>query len=136
MARGFWRGIEPGSLDKRVTFLRQEKGEDAFGKTTNSLAEVITLWADFYPVRGKEFYEVRHTEGEVTHKCYCRWHSAIADIDSTWYIRFRGNLYSIESAIDAGFDRRYFEIYCTQHIDKEALVAEEEFSEIAGGDDE
>ena len=115
MAQGFWRHFEPGSLNKRVTFLRQAETEDALGKTTNGLEPVITLWADLYPVRGRESYETAKIQSNVTHKCYCRWHSALADINSDWYLEYKGKRYSIESAADAGLEHRYIEIYCAEH---------------------
>ena len=139
MAYGFWKRFEPGTMDKRVTFCQQKDKEDAIGKVTNGLEEVITLWANFYPVRGQEFYEINKLHGKVTHKCYCRWHSKIADIDSTWYIKYRDKLYMIESAVDGGYDKRYFEIYCTEYIGKEEMPGvelpdEDDLAAIEGGD--
>ena len=121
MARGFWTRVEPGTLKKRVTFYRQADVEDSLGKLTNGIQKVITLWADFYPVRGSEFYEIQKIQGKVTHKCYCRFHSALKDIDSNWFIGYQGNIYHIESAIDAGYAGRYYEIYCTEYTNKEDM---------------
>lgn len=133
MADGFWKKVEPGTLNKRVTFLRQGEAIDDLGKVTNGIKEVITLWADFYPVRGQEFYEIQKTQGKVTHKCYCRYNSTIADIDSNWFIDYKGKRYSVESAFDAGYAKRYFEIYCTEHINKEDMPDEPEPEEEDGG---
>lgn len=124
MATGFWKRLEPGSLKKRVTFCRQGETTDSLGKVTNGLDDVITLWADIYPVRGQEYYEIRKIQGKVTHKCYCRYHTAIADMDSTWYIKHKGKKYSVESVVDGGYDRKFFEIYCTEHIDEEEMPDE------------
>ena len=119
MAGDLRNPIEPGSMKWRVTFYRQGEVTDALGKITNGYTEVITLWADLYPIRGQEFYEVQRIQGKVTHKCYCRWHSALAEIDSTWFLSCRGKKYSIESAVDTGLSGRFMEIYCTEHVDKE-----------------
>lgn len=124
MASGFWEKVEPGTLRKRVTFLRQTEAEDEYGKITNELSEVVTVWADFYPVRGQEFYEVQKTQGRVTHKCYCRCHTLLADADSNWFLKYKDKIYSIESIVDAGLAGRYFEIYCSEHINKEDIPYE------------
>ena len=121
MASGFWEKVEPGTLRKRVTFYKAGAVRDGYGKITNGMTEVVTVWADFYPVRGQEFYEVQKIQGKVTHKCYCRFHSMLKDIDSTWYLMYKGKFYSIESAVDAGYAGRYFEIYCSEHIDKDMM---------------
>ena len=124
MASGFWEKVEPGTLRKRVTFYKQGTVRDHFGKLTNGMHEVVTVWADFYPIRGQEFSEVQRIQGKVTHKCYCRYHSMLKDLDSTWYIGYKDKLYSIESAFDGGNAGRYFEIYCSEHIDKEDMPLE------------
>ena len=122
----FWEKVNPGTLRSRVTFCKQEETEDDLGKITNGLVEVVTVWADFYPVRGQEFYEVQKIQSRVTHKCYCRCHSKLSDMDSNWYLKFKGKLYSIESAVDAGMAGRYMEIYCSEHVNKEIMPEDEE----------
>ncbi len=137
MATGFWtRGIDPGSFRKSVTFYRQSDKTDDLGKVTNGLVKVATLRADFYPIRGKELLEVQKVQGEVTHKCYCRYNSKIKDIDSNWYLEYEGKKYSIESAVDGGCAKRYFEIYCTAHVNAEDMPEEEEYLEIPHEEDD
>ena len=121
MASGFWERVEPGTLRKRVTFFKAGAVRDGYEKITNGMTEVVTVWADFYPVRGQEFYEVQKIQGKVTHKCYCRYHSMLKDLDSTWYIGYKDKLYSVESRMDGGFAGRYFEIYCSEHVDKDTM---------------
>ena len=135
MATGFWKKVEPGTLNKRVTFCRNTDTVDSYGKITNGTEEVITLWADFYPVRGQEFYEVQKIQGKVTHKCYCRYHSALSEINSNWYILYKGKKYTVESAVDGGLDKRYFEIYCTEHINDDEIPDAPEPDFPDGGDD-
>lgn len=124
MASGFWTKVDPGSLRKRVTFYRPGTTTDYYGKIAPGVEEVCTVWADFYPVRGQEYYEIRKIQGKVTHKCYCRVNSALKEVDSTWYLGFKDKLYSIESFVNAGNAGRYYEIYCTEHVDKELMPYE------------
>lgn len=122
MAAGFWtKGIDPGSFRMRVTFCKQGEIEDEYGKVTNGLIDVVELSADFYPIRGQELLEVQKVQGEVTHKCYLRYHTALEDINSNWYIKYRGKQYSIESVIEAGNAKKYYEIYCKCHVNADEM---------------
>jgi SPP1 family predicted phage head-tail adaptor len=122
MASGFWTKINPGTLRHKVSFYRPGTTLDYFGKVAPGLELVVEdIHADFYPVRGNEYYEIRKIQGKVTHKCYCRHHSKLVDADSTWYLKYKDKLYSIESIVDAGNAKRMYEIYCTEHIDKELM---------------
>ena len=121
MAKGFWTKVDPGSLRKRVTFFKPGEVRDDFGQIAPGLIEVCSVRADFYPVRGQEFYEVRKIQGKVTHKCYCRCNKNLVDADSTWYLMHKEKMYSIESIVNAGNANMYYEIYCTEHIDKESV---------------
>lgn len=121
MANRFWEKIEPGNFDKRVTFCKPGKCSDGYGKTTNGLKDVATLWAEFYPIRGRELYEVQKIQGTVTHKCKVRYNSMIADIDSTWYLKYKGRRYAVESAIDDGMAHRCIEIQCALYIDSDTM---------------
>ena len=121
MAGVYLKRLDPGAFNKRVTFCRQTDTEDAIGKITNGLTDVITLWADFYPMRGSEFMEIYKNQGKVTYRCLLRWHSALSEIDPTWFIKYRGKVFYIESAINIGLKERYLEIYCTEYIGKEEM---------------
>ena len=127
----FWEKVDPGTLKKRVTFYRPVEEEDDYGNITNGVESVCEVWADIYPVRGQEFYEVQKIQGKVTHKCYCRYQKTLEDIDNTWFLLYKDTLFSIESAVNAGEAGRYFEIYCTKHTDKEEMP----YGDPSGGDD-
>ena len=137
MAGVYLKRLNPGAFNKRVTFCKQADAEDDIGKVTNGLVDVITLWADFYPTRGRETSELYKTQGVVTYRCLLRWHSALSEIDSTWYIKYHGKVFYIQSAIDIGLSKRYLEIYCTEYIGKEEmpgveLIDEDDLSAIEG----
>ena len=129
MAGVYLKRLDPGAFNKRVTFCRQTDTEDDIGKITNGLEDVITLWADFYPTRGRETSELNKLQGVVTYRCFLRCHSALSGIDSTWFIKYRGKVFYIESVIDIGLKGRYLEIYCTEYIGKEEMPGIERQSE-------
>ena len=121
MAGVYLKRVDPGAFNKRVTFCKQGDVMDELGKTTNGLEDVVTIWADFYPMRGSEFTEVMKTQGKVTYRCFCRYHSKLSEIDSTWFIKYRGKVFYIEGAVDVGLQKRYLEIYATEYIGKEDM---------------
>ena len=89
------------------------------GQSTQKLSEVATVWADIYPVRGGEFYELKKTQSKVTHKCFIRYRDEYSGIDSNWYLKVGDKHFDIDSAIDVDFEHKMLEIRCYEHVNKE-----------------
>lgn len=122
MASGSRSKTDPGELRQKVAFYRPGTTLDEFGKVAPGLDLVVeNISASFYPVRGQEYIEIRKIQGKVTHKCYCRPHSKLKEADSTWYLKYKDKLYSIESVVNIYNENKRLEIYCTEHIDKELM---------------
>ena len=130
-----WQAIDPGTFNRRVTFCRQGEVEDGLGQITNGLVDVCSVWCDFYPVRGREYYEIQRIQGETTHKCYTRCTSKLADIDNTWFLRCGGVTYEIETVINVDGTGRYYEIYCKKKTNAEVMPYDAGDSGGDGGSD-
>ncbi|MBQ9607643.1 MAG: phage head closure protein [Lachnospiraceae bacterium] len=113
------RTMNIGRLNQRITLFRLEDAEDEMGQSTQKLGEVATIWADIYPVRGSEFYELKKIQSKVSHKCYIRYREQYADIDSNWYLKVDGKIFDIDSAIDVDFEHKMLEIRCYERINRE-----------------
>lgn len=110
--------IDIGKLNKRITFCKLMDRKDELGQNKKQLENVATVWASFYPLRGMEFYEAKKIESKVTHKCYVRFREGI---DSNCYIKYKGKVYAIESAIDVLEEHKMLEIMCAEYINKEVI---------------
>lgn len=115
------RTIQIGKLNKRITFMGFVNTEDEMGQETQSLAEIKTVWASLYPVRGAEYYEATKLRAKTTYKCYVRY---IPGITTNMYLKYKDVMYTIESVIDVDLEHKMLEIYCTEHTNKEVMPSE------------
>ncbi len=113
------RTMNIGRLSKRITLFRFADSVDSMGQSIQKLHEVATVWADFSPVRGSEFYELKKVQSRVTHKCFIRFRDEYADINSNWYLRVDDKIFDIDSAIDVDYEHKMLEIRCYERINKE-----------------
>jgi SPP1 family predicted phage head-tail adaptor len=112
------RTMNIGKLNKRITFLKLDDIPDGLGQMTKGFVEQKTVWGSLYPVRGVEFYELQKIQSKVSHKCYVRYLDGITSND---YLKCRGKVYAIESAIDVDLEHKMLEIYCYEHTNKEVI---------------
>lgn len=113
--------IAIGKLSKRITIKKFIDVEDAMGQSKKVLTDAMTIWADLYPVRGAELYEIKKLQSKVTHKCYTRYFDGI---DINCYISYKGDLYTIEDVIDVNMERKKLEIRCALYSNKEVVPSE------------
>jgi SPP1 family predicted phage head-tail adaptor len=116
------RTMSIGRLNKRITLYHFVEAQDSMGQSTQRLSEVATVWADIYPIRGSEFYELKKVQSRVTHKCFIRYHDAYVDINSNWYLRVDDKTFDIDSAIDVDYEHKMIEIRCYERVNKEEPV--------------
>jgi SPP1 family predicted phage head-tail adaptor len=116
------RTMSIGRLSKRITLFHFVEAEDSMGQSTQKLSEVATVWADIYPIRGSEFYELKKVQSRVTHKCFIRYRDEYADINSNWYLRVDDKTFDIDSAIDVDYEHKMIEIRCYERVNKEEPV--------------
>ena len=113
------RTVNIGRLNKRITLFYFVEAEDSMGQGTQELSEVATVWADIYPVRGSEYYEVKKVQSRVTHKCFIRYREEYAGINSNWYLKVDDKIFDIDSAVDVDFEHKLLEIRCYERVNKE-----------------
>ncbi len=113
------RTMNIGRLSKRITIFRFVDDVDSMEQSIQKLNPVATVWADFSPIRGSEFYELKKIQSRVTHKCFIRYREEYADINSNWYLGVDDKMFDIDSAIDVDYEHKMLEIRCYEHINKE-----------------
>lgn len=113
------RTMNIGRLNQRISLFRLVDTEDEMGQSTQKLGEIADIWADIYPVRGSEFYELKKIQSKVTHKCYIRYREEYKDIDSNWYLKAGDKVYDIDSAVDVDFEHKMLEIRCYERVNRE-----------------
>ena len=93
--------LEAGKLRNRIIIQQRSTTKNSFGETIDTWTTFTTLWAAIEPLRGREFFESKETQAEVTTKITIRnksgitpqmrvsWNSKIFDIKSIINIESR-----------------------------------------------
>ena len=108
--------INTGKFNKRIEILTYCEVEDELGQSKQDFNVVRRCWADMYPVRGAERYEVKRLQEEEQYKCYIRYFSGLNA--SNYYIRHKDRMFKINSVLDMEGNGTFYEIYCTEIIEK------------------
>ena len=110
--------IDIGKLNKRISSLTPVERKDENGVITQVLEIKKTVWSTFYPIRGKEFYELAKIQSKTTHKCYVRY---LDWVDSGNYIWYKKDIYYIDSVVDVEGKRKLLEINCYKRRGSEEM---------------
>lgn len=112
------RGINPGTLNRRIKIYGYKDIDDDLGGSRTVLVEKAEVWANIHPTRGSEFLEYYRESNELQYKVTIRYRDDITVKD----VLVRGDQqFTIQSAIDPNDDHYVLEIYCTESKDKEVL---------------
>lgn len=57
--------IGAGKLDQRITFQQKGVTKNAIGEEVVTWSDVVTVWAEVVPLRGREFYAANQTQQVV-----------------------------------------------------------------------
>lgn len=110
------RAIDIGKLNKRVTFQRLARQEDAMGQDAQAWEDVRTVWADFYPVRGGEYQEEgKKKREEVVYKAKLRY---FPGVDASMRVVFRGRQFLIGKVTNVDEANYKLELECTEFVEK------------------
>lgn len=102
--------VAAGQLDQRVILLSPTVAEDELGQRVETMAPVVTVWAQAQPLRGREYIAAQAGQNEASVRFRIRWRWGI---DTTWRVRWRGVDYRIISdPIDVNGARIVLELMC------------------------
>jgi len=101
--------MRAGELRHRVIIQQKYVTQDAEGITTESWADIATVWAAIEPLRGREFFDAAAVNAEVTTRIRIRYRSGIVP---AMRVVYGSQVYEIESVIDVGGRRRELELLC------------------------
>lgn len=109
--------MEPGKLNKRITFVAYEEIEDQLGQSAYAWKPYKRVWADFRPLRSGEYQEAERKDRlEVTYLCRCRY---VPGITSAMRILYKGRSFEITRIINVDERSKQLEIECVEFVDKE-----------------
>ena len=88
-----------GDLDRRITIESRTVGQSATGDTTETWATFATVWASKRDLRGREYFEARQDQAEVTTEFKIRH---LAGLKREMRIQFDGETYDIMHIAEIG----------------------------------
>jgi SPP1 family predicted phage head-tail adaptor len=97
-----------GSLRQRVTIQTITKTPDGLGGWVHSWGELATVWADLFPLSGREIYAQGQVLSPVTHKCIIRFRD---DVTTKHRISYGGQAYNIRAALNLNARSEWLELH-------------------------
>ncbi len=90
-----------GPMDQQITIQQNTPTQDATGQPIESWATLATVWAEYLPVSGREFWAARQVNATAVANFRIHYRS---DVTRKMRVSFDGDTYNIA---DAAEDRRF-----------------------------
>lgn len=98
--------MRAGKLRHRITIKRKSvTGSDSYGAESFTESTIATRWAEVRPLLGRELFNARQTQADVTHAIKTRWIDGLSPKD--WIV----------------YDGRTFEILAVTRPDERKIEA-------------
>lgn len=91
--------MRAGELDRRITFQEPDPQTSPSGARTRDWKDVVTVWAGFRPMPGRERFQSPQTLATRTGIWRIRWRS---DIHERMRFLFRGQPWQIDGIAEIG----------------------------------
>lgn len=105
--------IAAGRLDQRVKLQQKSVTRNGIGEEVVTWVDVATVWAEAWPLRGREFFAAQQTQYAADVRFRLRHR---ADVLPTWRVEWRGEPYDIVSVVDVGAKREMLEILAVSGV--------------------
>lgn len=79
--------MRAGKMDRRVTLQARTVTRNADGEDVATYADLATVWAEKFDLRGREYFAAQQSRAEVT---------------TRWRIRYRDDLRSVDRLVHDG----------------------------------
>ncbi len=89
-----------GRMDRQIVIEQNTPTQDSVGEEIESWATLATVWAEYLPVGGREFWAARQINAETVANFRIHYRS---DVTRGMRLTFDGDTYDI---VDANEDRR------------------------------
>ena len=117
------RSYDVGSLKKRGTFEYYTTATDGLGGTSATWNTLDTVWIDIKPLSGSEAMNFDALKGNVKYRVITRYRGDFvssgydrATYDYDLRLKYNGNIYNIEYAIDVGEENTYTELIAYREV--------------------
>lgn len=92
-----------GKYDQRVTLQQKAAGTDSLGQDATTWVDVVTVWAEVTPLRGREYFAAAQTQNAVDVRMVTRWRPGVVP---TMRAVWRGQPHEVVSVLPTGQRQR------------------------------
>lgn len=103
--------MDIGRLRHRITFQKLLESKNEYGEVTNQWEDYKTVWAEIKPVSGKQFFEAKQINSEISHNVYIRYR---LDLSPNMRILYKGRVFDILYIMNVNEDNSLMQIYCKE----------------------
>ena len=96
----------------RITFQKLLDKQDEYGES-NEWEDVKIVWADVRPLSGKQFFQAKQINAEISHSIFIRYQDGIK---TNMRIKFKDRYFEILYIINVEEKNKYLKIYCRELI--------------------
>jgi SPP1 family predicted phage head-tail adaptor len=65
--------MQPGKMDQRITLQRVTRTQDSIGGTTETWADLLTVWAHIKPLSGREMMDAQRVTPVTRYRAVIWW---------------------------------------------------------------
>lgn len=102
-----------GNLRHRITLQKPVVIKDSIGQELEEWQDVATVWASVEPLSGKEYFNVKQTNSEVSTKITIRY---LESITPFMRVFFQKHTYNILSVINFEERNIYLQLLCSEKV--------------------
>lgn len=103
--------MQAGTLRHVIAIQVNQGTQNDAGELVPSWVTTITGRASVEPITGREFFDARQVQSEVTHRVRMRYRSGIVP---TMRILFESRILMVEAVIDVGERQRELHLMCRE----------------------
>lgn len=100
-----------GNLRHRIVLKKPVMVKDSIGQEVEEWQDAGTVWASIEPLSGKEYFNARQVNSEITTKITIRY---IKDLDSHWVVHLGQRVFNILSVINIEERNIYLQLLCSE----------------------
>ena len=107
-------GINPGTLNKRITIQTKTNVADGYGSSTTTWVDTISVWAAMWPISANETIKNDKLRGDVTHRIRIWYRTGVTYKNR---IKWGTKYYQVIGIINPNEENVYLDLLCKEYIE-------------------
>lgn len=103
--------MRAGALRHRIIIQFRENTRGDYGQEVETWADLVTVWAAIWPIKGREYFSADQVQSEITHRIRIRHRRRITPENR---ISYKGRIFDIRSIINPDERGEYLDIMATE----------------------